>query len=212
MAIPDASLPGYSETRTRIETELGFLREGRAIDYKRSASWKDLQWKIVKTALAMANLRDGGLIIVGVSEDPQGWSLTGVENSHLATFEVDAIKATIDKFASLPIQLDIVTHDYAGIRFLAFAVGRFNRSPIICRANGPQQLSQTDRLEAGAIYVRPEGVARTQRVSTAEEMDELIEMAAEARAVALLAQKTRIEEAAAGPTAADRFRAERGDL
>ncbi len=43
-------------------------REDRSLEYKESQPWGELKNKIAKTALGMANVRDGGTIVVGVSE------------------------------------------------------------------------------------------------------------------------------------------------
>lgn len=129
MAIPDASLAGYSALKARIERELGFLREGRSIDYKRSAPWEDLQWKIIKTCLGMANLRDGGMIVVGVAEEGVDWKVSGILPEHLKTFDVDRITDAINRYASRPLPVEIVTIEHDGVRLLVIAVGPLQGSP-----------------------------------------------------------------------------------
>jgi len=133
MPIPDASLEGYAGLRGRVEEELGLLRESRSIEYKRSAPWDELKWRTIKACLAMANLRDGGLILVGVAEEGTEWKVTG-----------------------------IASHN--NVKLLAISVGPLRSTPVICAKNGPEVLPQKDRLEQGAIYIRPEGLPQSRKV------------------------------------------------
>jgi len=71
MAIPTSDLPGHRGLQERVHAALDTCIESQSVDLKESASWKDLQYKIVRTALAMANLRDGGIIIIGASESAE---------------------------------------------------------------------------------------------------------------------------------------------
>lgn len=223
MAIPDASLPGYASLAARVREELGLLREGPAVEYKRSAPWDTLRWKILRTCLAMANLREGGLIIIGVSEGP-AWAVDGMTPEDLETFDVDEMQAAVDKFSSRPIQLEVVTVQVGNARLLVVAVPAFSRAPVICRRSTPDGVVDSDRLENGAIYVRPAGLARTERIRSADQMSELVEMAAEVRAGELLAQRERLDGTAAAllrqlgfgtperQTDDEAFQRERGDL
>ena len=58
--IPSADTPGYRQLRERVEYALDQLQEMADIEFKESASWATLRWRIIKTALGMGNLRDGG--------------------------------------------------------------------------------------------------------------------------------------------------------
>ena len=41
--------------------------------------------------MAMGNLRDGGIIIVGVSERGETWDIDGISEEHRSTYDVDTI-------------------------------------------------------------------------------------------------------------------------
>ena len=58
--------------------------------------------------MAMCNLRDGGMIIIGASERDDTWDLAGIKKSHLTTYDVDDIVDSINKYASPPVAIDIV--------------------------------------------------------------------------------------------------------
>ena len=106
------------------------------MEFKRSAIWEALKIKITKTALAMANLRDGGVIIVGVEEDDSTWKLTGVAASDLATYDEDAVNDHINKFSTPTMRVELVRIAHNSMEFLAINVPEFERSPVICGRDG----------------------------------------------------------------------------
>lgn len=189
MAIPTSDLPGHHGLQERVHAALDTCIESQSVDFKESASWKDLQYKIVRTALAMANLRDGGIIVIGASESGERWSLTGISDEHLATYEVDEVIDAIHRFASPSVVVVIVLVPYQNSRhFLTLQVFEFSDTPIVCRRDGPPNSG----LRQGAVYVRPPGVARTTEVRSADQMHDLLELAAEKRARRILETARRI--------------------
>jgi predicted HTH transcriptional regulator len=59
-------------TDSDLEKYLASPHEQRSVEFKGPGDWSSLKYKIVKTALAMANMRGGGVILVGVEEDHDG--------------------------------------------------------------------------------------------------------------------------------------------
>ncbi len=55
--------------------------------------------------MAMANLQDGGYIIVGIAEKDHQPVLSGMEAGHLATFNQDALLETVNRYARPPVSL-----------------------------------------------------------------------------------------------------------
>ena len=51
-----------------MDSLIGNGREERHVEFKRTMNWSDssTKSKVVKTAMAMANLRDGGSIVFGI--------------------------------------------------------------------------------------------------------------------------------------------------
>jgi predicted HTH transcriptional regulator len=131
--------------------------------------------------MAMANLRDGGLILIGVCERDNKWELTGIQQAHVDTFDYDDIIDQLGKYASPEVNVDIVIHDHDDSnRYLAFHVHQFTGSPVVCRGNSPDEVKLKDRLAAGEIYVRPmTGRPRTEKVTDAARLHDLLELAAE---------------------------------
>ena len=185
MAIPTSDLPGHRALHERVVRALETCVESQSIDFKESAPWGALEFKIIRTALAMANLRDGGTIIIGASESGDRWNLDGISDEHLATYQVDDVVDAIHKFASPSVSaiLVVVRHDER--QFLAIQIFEFIDTPIVCRRDGPG-------LKQGVVYVRPAGVARTTEIRSADQMHDLLELAAEKRARAMLERARRI--------------------
>jgi len=181
-AIPTSDMPGHKQLHERVVNALDRCQESQGIDFKESAPWESLKWKIICTALAMGNLRDGGIIVIGASERGQTWELTGIRPDHLETYIVDIIIDVINKYASPNLDLDIVRVPRNGIEFLGIQIREFSDTPIVCKNKGPQGKS----IVEGAVYVRPPGIAKTTRVMKASQMHDLLELAAEKRARRIL--------------------------
>ena len=67
-AIPTSDMPGHTKLHQKVCNALDRCQESTNLDFKASASWDDLRLALIRTAMAMANLRDGGIIVVGASE------------------------------------------------------------------------------------------------------------------------------------------------
>jgi len=184
MAFPTTKMPAYVDLKVRVSLALSRCQEAPWLDFKESQPWEILRWRLLKTIMGMANLRDGGLIVVGVAEKGNAWSLTGIAPEHLVTFDYDSIIDQLGKYASPQVRVDVVTHDHEdGNRYLAFHVHQFDDSPVICRHNSSDTVKPKDRLTAGDVYVRPgAGKPQTATVTDAAQLRDLLELAAESRA------------------------------
>ena len=147
-AIPTSDMPGHKQLHDRVLNALDRCQEAQGIDFKESASWETLKWRLIRTVLAMGNLRDGGIIVIGASEREDTWDLTGITPEHLTTYDVDIIIDIINKYSSPPINIDVVIVEYRNShKFLALQVYEFEDTPLICKKNGPEGIIE------GAIYV-----------------------------------------------------------
>ncbi len=189
MAIPTSDMPGHRALHERVVRALDTCIESQGVDFKESAPWSVLQYKIIRTALAMANLRDGGVLVIGASERGNQWALTGVSDEHFATYDVDDVIDAIHKFASPSVEIALVVVVYGNERrFLTLQVFEFVDTPIVCRRSGPPDSG----LKQGAVYVRPPGGARTTEVQSSDQMHDLLNLAAEKRARGMLETARRI--------------------
>lgn len=148
-------------------------REERFLEYKQSRPWGDLKDKITKTALGMANTRDGGTIIIGVSQKGQNFQITGMVHSHIKTYDSDEVQAYINTFADPYIRIEQHVLEEGSQCFLAIAVHEFDELPVICKQDCGAVLRQ------GAVYARSYRMPETCEVRTQTEMREIIDMATE---------------------------------
>ena len=175
-SIPRTDTPGYRQLHERVENALDRLQEAPGIEFKESASWDTLKWKIIKTALAMGNLRDGGILIVGVSQRAGQQPLAGIGEADLATYDPDIVSDQFERFISPEIEFTLVRVPYRDSTYLTFEFQEFREIPLVCKRRGPDG----EGLEAGVVYVRPrEGRPRNTKVTDAAQMRELLDLAAD---------------------------------
>jgi predicted HTH transcriptional regulator len=190
MPIPTSDLAGHRALHERVVTALETCVESRGVEFKESATWDDLQFKIIRTALAMANLRDGGIVVIGVGERGEQWHLGGISESDFATYDSDVISDAIHKFASPAVKCTLVSVEHDGQRFLTLQVLEFTDMPIVCRRDGGRP---NDNLREGALYVRPTGgKARTEEVRSADDMREVLDLAVDKRVKEFLERTRRL--------------------
>ena len=206
--IPNSNLPGHRRLHDRALGALDLCQESQGVEFKESAPWDALKVKLIKTSMAMANLRDGGIIIVGVSQRGSDWDRTGIDSVDLASYDPDVIIAQTNSYASPYVELDIVIVEHpSSRRFLAIQAREFIGTPIVCKKNGPLG---TDMKE-GDIYIRSTGKAETTRITRAADLEDLLMLAAEKRARIILEQGRRVGLVPAS-SSGERFAKELGDL
>ena len=195
-AFPTSDMPGHRRVHDRVIGALDFCQEGQAIDFKESAPWDSLKWRIIKTVLAIVFEM---VELIGASEENKRWVLSGITPDHLVTFDVDNIIDAANSYASLILIWTLLVQ-YNGQQFLAIQVNEFDNTLIVCKKNGP---AGTGIVE-GAVYVRPPGIAKTTRVMNASQMHDMLELAAEKRARRILETARRVG-LTARPAEAERF-------
>jgi predicted HTH transcriptional regulator len=203
-ALPSTDLKGYESLKDRVQGMLDLLQEARAVDFKRAAPWDQLKQGIPKDILAMSNLRDGGIIVVGIEEGNKEWNCTGMTDEQLNTYNADNMIDHVNKYASPPVTFDVVKHaDMEGLTYLVIQAHEFEERPVVCKRNC------ADELREGAFYIRPLGKPESREVQTADEMHDLLDLAVEKRTRNFLHQIHRaginLETVQLEKTDADRF-------
>lgn len=180
--------------------------EGPEVDFKESATWGALKWKITRTALAMANLNGGGLVLVGVSERDGRIEVLGISPTDLDTFDPDHVRDHVNLYASPFVEIEVATVTYDSKMLLAVRVLEFRETPVVCKRAGPE------KLEVGNIYVRTrDSKPESSRIRDAAHLHELLERAAVKRARALIERATEAGMVP-GSASASRYSDELGGL
>jgi predicted HTH transcriptional regulator len=121
-----------------------------------SADDKKACCELVKDFIAMANTQ-GGYVVIGVSELPQGFSLDGVTPDQAKSFESSAICRFVQNYVDPPINIRVQKVSHKGKTFVVLEVSRFADTPHICQKAFPDVLRErelyvrTDNNESAAI-------------------------------------------------------------
>ncbi|MBY0504553.1 MAG: ATP-binding protein [Bryobacteraceae bacterium] len=156
-------------------------RESQRVEFKQSAPWAELKNKLIRTALAMANVRDGGIIVIGMAQNGEEFAPDGMSPADLATYKSDEIKAAINSCAEPPVSVEWFTEVLAGKTFGMLVVQEFDQFPVLCKRDDKG-------LDNGAIYFRSFRMPETAKVSSHFEMRDILDRAID-RGVAALVQR-----------------------
>lgn len=153
-------------------------KEERYLEYKRSMVWTGVDTtkvKIAKAMMAMANLRNGGVIVVGMREVARGvWEPEAMTPEQVSSFTQDDVAQWVNDYATPAVQFGIEVLTLNGNQFVIIQVQEFDASPVICRK---QKISGGETLEAGAIYYRSNRKIESAPISSDEDLRELIGLA-----------------------------------
>ncbi|MBM4453821.1 MAG: ATP-binding protein, partial [Chloroflexi bacterium] len=149
-------------------------REERNLEYKSSMSWQatSTKAKIAKSVMAMANIPDGGAIVIGVVKEGETYNPRGMEQDHVSSFRQDDVMEYINqKYADPYVELTVRTVDRDNKQFVVIQVSEFGQLPIICRNDGLENLLR------GAIFTRSRVKHETIQVRSQTEMREILDLA-----------------------------------
>lgn len=178
---------------TRITGLLSLGHEARGFEAKGPGLAKGAFLAgVVRAALGLGNLRDGGLIVIGVDDKnlrSMGPGLTEDQARSWASYDdlADAFAAYADpplQFHSELVTLGAGTANEVTV--CAIEVDEFGEVPHICKRqfdaekNDPNaRKKDVPPLRRGAVYVRPRHKPETSEIASAEQMRELLDLAAQ---------------------------------
>ncbi len=153
-------------------------KEERYLEYKGSMVWNsdDTKMKIAQAMMAMSNLRNGGVIVVGMKEIRRGvWEPDTMTDEQVTSFNQDDIAQWVNDHAVPAIQFTVEPFSLDINKFVIIKVREFDSIPTICRK--PKQLHGKEVLKKGAIYYRSNSKNESAPISSDEDMRELIALA-----------------------------------
>ncbi len=162
--------------------DIGFYiqhgKEERYLEYKGPMVWTndDTKVKIAQAMMAMSNLRNGGVIVVGMKETKRGfWEPDSMTDEQVASFTQDDIAQWVNDYAVPAVQFTVEPFTRDTNKFVMIKVREFDSVPTICRK--PKQLGGREVLKNGAIYYRSNSKNESAPISSDEDMRELIILA-----------------------------------
>jgi hypothetical protein len=193
---------------TDIEDVLRGGREARGFEIKGPGDRGDSRFfaKIVRAALSLGNLRDGGDVVIGIDDaDPAslGPGLDDAQAGSWASHDEVARKLAVYSDPPLDFELEVITLS-SGNRVAVLRVYEFADLPHLC-AKGYDGV-----LREGALYVRSRKLPETVAVDDSVEMRDVLDLAIEKGVRRFVQTATRAGlELRSGPTDADQYEAER---
>ena len=165
--------------------------ETRVTEFKESQPFDILRWKLVKACMAMANLRDGGRIIIGCDERDGVPRPSGMSEEHQCSYDQDRLIELVNTYARPPVALTLRRVKFDGLRFVGIEVDPFERSPVMCiidNLSTKPKPTDTQVLMPGQIYARSNARVSTTKVVTPDLLQEMLENAAWKRAGDIIAR------------------------
>jgi hypothetical protein len=155
-----------------------FLRLGheiRSFEVKGPGSLSDKGYcaKVARAAMAMGNLRDGGLVCLGIAETRMADMLPGLDPTQLIEWaNYDDVTDALARYADPPVAFRPHRLTLASRReVVVIEVSEFEDVPHVCKRDYPEI------LQNGMTYVRPRGKPESVPVPSSTEMRELLDLA-----------------------------------
>ncbi len=127
-----------------LEQRLEAASETQSFEVKASMVWDHKS--LAKDILALSNIRDGGVILIGIQDGT--FVRQGVDETVRATYDVDIMRDQMTQYADPHVDFSVsFPADSAGKVYVAIEVAPFREVPVICRKDSAD-------TRAGAIYFR----------------------------------------------------------
>lgn len=203
-------------TQAELEQLLELGHELRHLEVKAPGGLDDnvLVARVARAVMAMGNLRDGGLVCIGIDDGQIAAMRPGLTAAQLADWtDFDRVSAALGKYSDPPVSFE--THTFAlssGAGVVVLEVEEFERDVHVCKK------SFQGVLVDGHTYTRPRGHPRSVLPPTSADMRELHDLAVDkgvrefvrrAGAAGVPLNATRPPEAATGDADRAAFDAER---
>ncbi len=158
-------------TLEEFEQKFEAQAETQNVDFKADMPW--IPNDFAKDVLAMTNLRDGGAIIVGVSESDRGFVKQGVSTANLKTYKIDEMRDQLLKFADPAVDIHMQVLESSGKNFVVINVRPFKDLPVISRKSIEKVITMN------TIYYRNSNKRiESAPISNSTDLRELVELAA----------------------------------
>ncbi len=155
-------------TTDELEALIEGGEETDSLEFKGAMTW-DVR-TLVRDILAMANVIDGGRIVIGVEDET--FVRQGLLEDQVQSYNLDIMRDQVAPYADPNVQFRcaIVTGQ-DGLRFAVIDVASFETVPVLCRRDGPD-------VNRGDIYFRSRsGRPSSARVNNSSDMRDIIEAA-----------------------------------
>ncbi|MEK0336988.1 MAG: ATP-binding protein, partial [Nitrosopumilus sp.] len=185
-------------------------REERNLEYKGDVNWKtkSVQAKLIKTIMAFSNIPDGGAIVLGVEQEGEIFTASGLSTNNYNSFKQDDVSDVVNGYADPYVELTVRQVLYDNSNFIVIQVKEFSEIPVICKKNGIEMLIR------GGIYIRPRRKHETVIIPSQVEMRELIDSSIDKGIISLQKRLINLDTQSSASQKSDieKFDAQIGDM
>lgn len=166
-------------TRGELEAALKVGYESRSLELKGTGNSTDKHFlaKVARAALSMANLRDGGYVVIGIDDADPAAMLPGLSREELESWRsFDDVSSRLARYCDPPVGFQLATLTLSSAAEVAVIhIQEFAEIPHLCARE------YEGVLRNGALYVRSRRMPETAEVASSVEMRELLDLATEKR-------------------------------
>ncbi len=164
-----------SLTDSEIKTLLEEKNETPNLDYKQEIIWeksnREACLEIIKDILAMANTRNGGRIIFGVTDND--FEFMGVGEEAWKQFDVTPVNELLHRYADPIFTCSVIKRVIEDKKVVVIDVPEFNEVPILCKESAFAGQNNKEVLRKGALYVRT-AKCSSEAISSVEDMRSIL--------------------------------------
>lgn len=133
-------------TTKDLEEKLEGQAETRTIEFKQACNWS--ADTLAKDILALSNVQDGGIIVIGVEDGT--FKRQGITPEQKETYKLDIMRDQMTAFADPHVNFNVeFPIDKDSKKYAVIKVFQFEEIPVICRKEKPQA-----GTHAGFVYYR----------------------------------------------------------
>ncbi|MCK4643362.1 ATP-binding protein [bacterium] len=146
--------------------------EERNLEYKCSMNWdsEEIKSKITKTCIAMSNLPDGGVIVLGVKEiEKDVFYPEGMLEQDYNSFNQDNVQHWVNNHADPYVLLTVKKIEVENLKYIVIQIKEFDLYPVICKKDSVT-------INEGEIYCRPKRKNESVKIPSQNEMREILEL------------------------------------
>jgi hypothetical protein len=162
-------------TSVEVEEILALGHELRSFEVKGPGEITDKAYcaRVARAAMAMGNLRDGGVVCLGVDDDQLAAMAPGLSQAQLNDWsDFDHVHDALARYSEPPVSFHLFSLKLSsGIDVVVLEVDEFDQTPHICKRD------YSGVVQNGATYVRPHGKPQSVAIPTAADMRELLDLA-----------------------------------
>jgi predicted HTH transcriptional regulator len=171
----------------RIEDLRFLLRLGHetpSVEFKSPGPAKSphLRAVVARACMAMANQRDGGTVIVGVSEaTDHRFEPVGIAADDQTGWAFDPVAGFINSCCEPPIEFELgqLQDPEDGRTYAVLEIEEFAEYPVVCTKTISLDAGKPPLLRSGAIYIRSRKTPASIEIAGQAEMRALIELTIE---------------------------------